>query len=652
MSDLVFGGYRVVRPLGEGGQGAVYLAEAPEGGLVAVKVLHANIALEPAERRRFERELEAARKVARFCTARVLDADVHAERPYVVSEYVEGESLQQKISRDGPLPGPALERVAVGTAAALAAIHKAGIVHRDFKPGDVLLGPDGPRVIDFGIAAVTEGSMTTSHALMGTPMYMSPEQIGGDRPGPPSDLFSWAGTVLYAATGAPPFGGDSVTAILQRVMSEQPDVGALPSPLREVVADCLRKDPAARPTAPDVLLRMVGETELVELPATITPPRRPSRRLLYGAAATVAVVAVAATVVGLTRDDPAVTTTNSVKASETPENGTSATPSDDSQGSASAILDRLGPVAPNAVEDEVEAIGTLDGRPVMLGSAPDEPPPRDRELRLWDLTTLRATGVTMKAGSAVQGAAITTLKGKAVAVGWEENGGITTWDLKTGARLKSMKIPRPYPGDPEPVVTGKWLVELTNEDAGYFRALDLGTGKVKRAENPDDDGHKEVSFSLAATADGRAVAGYASGRFTAWDPATMRHGRVVRAHDRILRAIAVDGDTVLTGDTPPLIKISTATMKGWDLGTGKSRHTPITTRNKGFARIAVLGDLAVTLGENHNDLWNLKTGKSLGKVPFEGMDVKLTVVAGRTVALFADDGATSLWNLSLAGLTT
>ncbi|MFF3439970.1 protein kinase [Streptosporangium sp. NPDC002721] len=249
--------YGIEGRLGVGGQGVVYLGRAPDGRPVAVKVLSGGLPTREV-RARFVRELAAARRVPQAHTAAILDADVEGERPYIVSEYVAGPSLQEAVEKNGVFAGNALERLATYTITALAAIHGARVVHRDFKPSNVLIGPDGPRVVDFGIARALDSGEQTTNSLIGTPPYMAPEQFGGQPAGPHTDVFAWAATMVFAATGNPPFGRMSFAAVANRILNESPDLADLASPLRDVLARCLAKDPADRPTSIQVLQALVG----------------------------------------------------------------------------------------------------------------------------------------------------------------------------------------------------------------------------------------------------------------------------------------------------------------------------------------------------------------------------------------------------------
>jgi WD40 repeat protein/predicted Ser/Thr protein kinase len=275
------GDYWLAGRLGAGGQGVVYEGYAADGTRVAIKTLHGDL-LGDGLRDGFAREVEAARRVSSFCTARIVAVDLEADRPYVVSEYVPGPDLQQAVESGGPLGPDDLTRLAVGVATALTAIHQAGVVHRDLKPANVLLGPGGPRVIDFGIARTEEMSRSATGQIKGTPRYMAPEIFRGGRAGPGADVWAWGALVLFAATGRLPFTGDELPAIMRSVLHHEPDLGALGGPLRRAVAAALAKDPTERPSAQQILLTLLGgDGEVTRLldegSRAATPMRVPER---------------------------------------------------------------------------------------------------------------------------------------------------------------------------------------------------------------------------------------------------------------------------------------------------------------------------------------------------------------------------------------
>jgi serine/threonine protein kinase len=294
------GDYELLGLLGEGGMGAVHLAQDRAGRTVAIKIIRPEFAAQAEFRGRFRSEVNRARQVPPFCTAAVLDADPDHETPYLVVEYIDGPDLAERITSDGPLTDGALYSVAIGVATALVAIHGAGVIHRDLKPRNVLLAPGFPKVIDFGIARALESTSehTRTDQMVGTLSYMAPERLDGGPVTPAVDVFAWGILVAYAATGRTPFAADTPTATAVRILTAEPDLTGLPDDLREVVEQALTKGPAARPSAQDVLDALLTGRPGVAPPSL--PPRLPAhpvrpaparRRALLGLIAAGAVAA-------------------------------------------------------------------------------------------------------------------------------------------------------------------------------------------------------------------------------------------------------------------------------------------------------------------------------------------------------------------------
>ena len=261
------GPYRLVARVGKGAMGQVYLGLSPGGRQVAVKVMRPAYTADPEFRQRFRHEVDAAMRVGGFHTALVLDADPDADSPWMATQYIEGPSLEATVRQNGPLSAGHLRDLGAALAEGLTAIHKCGLVHRDLKPSNILMASDGPRIIDFGVAqfdGVTQ--VTQTGVIVGTPAYMSPEQIDNGDVGAQSDIFSLGSVLVYAATGRSPFNAPNFSAISYTILNKAPDLGFLTGPLRDIIAACLAKKPAGRPT-PTSLITAFGS-----IPGTFSPP--------------------------------------------------------------------------------------------------------------------------------------------------------------------------------------------------------------------------------------------------------------------------------------------------------------------------------------------------------------------------------------------
>ncbi|WP_406286760.1 serine/threonine-protein kinase [Streptomyces sp. NBC_00209] len=268
------GGYAVERELGAGGMGVVYLARSRGGRAVAVKVARSELATDPHFRERFRAEVEAARSVGGFHTAPVVDADPDAAAPWLATAYIPGPTLSALVAAEGAMDETRLRQLGAALAEALAAIHRCGLVHRDLKPGNIIMAADGPRVLDFGIARALESTRLTATGMaFGTPGFLAPEQAQGLEVGASADVFA-LGAVLVAAAGGSAFGTGTPMGMMYRSVHEAPDLDAVPEGVRDVVAACLAKEPGERP-APEALLDLFAPGGPVYVPTMPVPARQP-----------------------------------------------------------------------------------------------------------------------------------------------------------------------------------------------------------------------------------------------------------------------------------------------------------------------------------------------------------------------------------------
>ncbi|MER7533269.1 protein kinase [Streptomyces sp. NPDC097704] len=271
----LIGRYVIEHKLGEGGMGTVYLARSRGGRAVAVKVARPELASDPSFRARFRAEVAAARQVGGFHTAQVVDADPEAEAPWLATAYIPGPTLSGLVTAEGPMDEKRLRSLGAALAEALEAIHACGLVHRDLKPGNIVMASDGPRVLDFGIARALESTrLTATGSAFGTPGYLAPEQALGEEVTGAADVFA-LGAVLVAAAGGRPFGEGTPMGLMYRSVHEAPDLRSVPEALRPLVARCLAKDPAERPTPDAIMDELMEGAGTPEVPETPGAPEMP-----------------------------------------------------------------------------------------------------------------------------------------------------------------------------------------------------------------------------------------------------------------------------------------------------------------------------------------------------------------------------------------
>ncbi|MCC3776871.1 WD40 repeat domain-containing serine/threonine protein kinase [Streptomyces sp. UNOB3_S3] len=541
------GPYRLEGRLGAGGMGQVFLGTSQAGRKVAVKLILPELANTPQFRDRFKREVDAARQVGGFHTAQVVDADPDAASPWLVTAFIPGPTLQRTVTERGPLAPDAVLRLGAGLAEGLAAIHRCGLVHRDLKPGNVIMAEDGPRIIDFGVAHTPGDTMTRTGSVIGTYAYMSPEQIRAEAVSPASDVFALGSVLAFAATGRSPFDATSVPAIVHRVTSGDPVLDGLPGELDELVAACLAKAPADRPSTEDVLRRL-SVTGPGTAPATAPvvpakPAKSPTRRsvLFGGVAAATAAVAVPAYF--FLRPESWASSGDGPGGG--PGNG-----SGESKDPTQPVARLTGHTS------QVECLAfSPNGRTLASGDF-------NGSVRLWDVATRDA---------------ITTFKGQ----------GHTGW-------VMSLAFSR----DGQTLFSGGFDKTLKGWDVRSGMPRDIASY----------DAQFDSVGCLALSPDGTTLAVGVGSRVELMDPSTGRRTVTFTGHTGSMRGVAFspDGKSVVSvaADT----RVNSA-VQLWDAGTGSGIKAFTVTDGKTFSSVTFSPDgRTVAAGGSGVHLWDAATG--------------------------------------------
>ncbi|GAA1826586.1 serine/threonine-protein kinase [Actinomadura chokoriensis] len=638
------GPYELEARLGAGGMGQVFLGVSPGARRVAVKVIRAEYAEDDRFRARFAREVEAARRVGGYHTAQVVDADAEAASPWLVTAFIPGPSLREVVGGRGPLDPGAVRALASGLAEGLAAIHGCGLVHRDLKPGNVIMAADGPRIIDFGIARATDATaLTSAGAVVGTYAYMSPEQVLGDMPGPSGDVFSLGCVLAYAATGRGPFDAETIPAIVHRVLHEEPDLSALPEDLRTMIAACLAKDPARRPdvdtliTAPESIEpppdtgppgdeadthanATLAATRLREAPAAAPAPVG-RRALLIGGGAVAAITLGAPVAFFLTRGE------------EKP--ATAAPPASPSR--PKGLIPHSGSLSAPDVKTLDEVAISPDGRTVAAGGL-------DSTITLWDVATGRVLRTIRRAGWV--GALAFSPDGASLAGSSTSPGQLLVWDVATG-RLKVNVRTGEYGLNALAYSPDGRTIAGANPDARLF---DAATGRT-RAEF--DLGHSGVN-AVAFSPDGGTVAVGVDGYYKKPPGRTVQllDGRTLRGRGRLTGHASNVTGVAFSADGRRLASCGAdSTVRIWDVAARRAVRV-IDAGEAKVRDVRISPDGASVLGacsDRTVRVWNTATGALTSTLVGHPQPIaKIALASGGLVAAVGSskpDGTVTLWKV-------
>jgi hypothetical protein len=664
------GSFRLLGLLGEGGMGRVFLGASPGGRRVAIKVVRPGYGDDPEFRRRFAREVAAARRVGGFHTAAVVGADPDADPPWMATAYIPGPSLASVIARQGPLGEAGVRELGAALAEGLAAIHACGLIHRDLKPGNIILADDGPRIIDFGIAKSADASsLTSSHALIGTLGYVSPEQLAGQELTPQSDVFALGTILAYAATGHNPFDAPGAPAVINRILNAPPSLGLLTGSLRDIIAACLAKDPGSRPGPGDLLARLsppagasAPAAPSVPPAATVAPPvpgprhraalrlrprpQVPPGRVQHEGRRGFRRVAVLASALAITAAGLAalgVFLLGDHSGESGPASGSLAATIRTPPGGGFKAINLAAALDPTGKTLAIAVTGLNSHYDVTSGRT-----------YLWDIAARKITAVLTDPGSKGVTSVAFAPGGTTLATG-DANGRTYLWDTTTGRQTAILTTPGSK-GVYSVAFAPGGATLATGDGNGRAYLWDIAARKVAAVlTDPGNqalvaDGGQGVTSVAFAPGGATLATGDDNGRAYLWDIAARKVAAVFPDPDLSFGidevAFAPGGATLATGD-------DNGSTFLWDVATGKRTATLTGPQgSNGISALAFAPDgttLAATHAFGGTAVWDITTGKMTDILNDPGSQGTESAAFAPDGAIFVNtdqNGGTYLWNIT------
>jgi len=645
---IQIGPFRLLGRLGHGGMGRVFLGASPGGRKVAIKVVRPHYANDPEFRRRFGREVAAARRVGDFHVARVVDADPDANPPWLATAYIPGPSVAEAVVRQGPLDEARVRELGAALAAGLMAIHARGLIHRDLKPGNAILADDGPRIVGLGIAKVVDTSaLTGSNAVIGALRSMSPEQLKGDEVTPQSDVFALGSVLAYAATGHDPFEAATIPELITGILSGPPSLDPLAGDLRDTISACLRKDPVQRPRPGDLLARFGPQDPSApeRAPSASVPGqrrriRRPAVLIAPGIAAAICLAAVG---LFLTRNSPARSASASSAASA-------------SRSAPAAVA--TSPAGPGRSATAASATASLAGSFADPGSAPIKSvafAPNGTTVAtsdeygnayLWNTATGKVTATLSIPNAVYRAFYLAFTPNGSTLVTCVSDDYTDLWSTATRAITASLVDPgNGYPSSMALAPRGGILATSDLDGSAYLWSTVTGemTGTFT------DPGSKGV-VSVAFTSKGDTLAtGDENGSIYLWNTATGKVTATLTApgvREPVTSLAFVPGSGTLVGGA------SNGNIYVWNTATGKISATLTDPNDVAVTSVAFAPDgttFATSDVDGNIYLWNLTTGKIAATITSPG-DGGFSSAAfspdGATLATGGEDGSLYLWKIA------